>query len=488
MRVMLACHNLPPEFTGGTERVVAVLAAELLAMGHDVEVFCGSERRAEQATIQPEQLGDVSVHRMVRASGHINPVDGHDPEVSALWDETLARFAPDVVHVHHWANLTDDLISVAARRGIPSVCTIHDFWTSCSLFFRLPDGETFCSESESPESCLPCLQRVHQMDPDELAFGFAMRREAYAQELSLSGAILFPGESHRDTYTETTDLDKAARSRMKVIALGAEDLPDVDVATPTKDGPIVMAHWGNLSGVKGLDILALAAAQSKSAGRLTLRLIGKAVEPGLFERLRGELGSVKLEAVGPYEVGSLPELLQGVSFAVFPSLARETHSLVLDEAMKMGFPVIVSDRGALPDRAGTRGLCTTAGSVDELADAIDRIVDPTTHQALVSGLPAGKLLSTRQHAEAVLASLAEVIENPPVFPSVIPDLGRTRLAFRNHRLDAIIHHVRGVNDHCARIVRAVAGDQGELKLLRETHPEIAETIEAHSSIVQDPES
>lgn len=488
MRVMLACHNLPPEFTGGTERVVSVLAKELDALGHEVEVFCGSERRADECTTLTEQLDDVRVTRVLRSAVQTNPVDGHEPEVAAIWDQALSRFSPDVVHVHHWANLTDDLIAIAARRGIPSVCTLHDFYSDCGLFFRLPDGEHFCSEHRSESQCVPCLQNVHQMDGDELRFAFAMRDQSFSQELDLSAAILFPGAIHRDSYINCGDHSETVRGKMSVIPLGAEDLPALTVPSPSVDGAVIMAHWGNLSGVKGLDVLARAAAQSKASDRLVLRLFGTVVEEGLIERLEQELGTVQLEVGGSYEVEDLPGLLEGVSFAVFPSLARETHSLVLDEATRLGFPLIVSDRGALPARAGDRGIVTEAGSVEALSAAIDAMADPSTHARYCAGSPSGELLSTTQHAVDVLEVLQRSIDQPPVFPSVIPDFGRARLAFRNRRLDTIIHHVRGVNDHCARVVRAVSGDSDELARLRETHPEIAAAIEAAISIDQDSRS
>ncbi len=220
MRVMLVCHNLPPEFTGGTERVVAVLARELETMGHEVEVFCGSERREQNTTISLEQLGKCRVNRVHRAAVSTNPVDGHDAEVSALWEQELARFAPDVIHVHHWANLTDDLVAIAARRGIPAVCSLHDFYTDCGLFFRLPDGETFCTKERSEENCIPCLQGVHQMDGDELRFALVMRDQAFKQELELAANVLFPGAIHRENYINCGSYSDALQTKMSVVPLG----------------------------------------------------------------------------------------------------------------------------------------------------------------------------------------------------------------------------------------------------------------------------
>jgi hypothetical protein len=47
---------------------------------------------------------------------------------------------------------------------------------------------------------------------------------------------------------------------------------------------------------------------------------------------------------------------------------------VLDEAFQLGLPVIVSDRGALPDRVGASGERVTVGDVEALTQNLTRMI------------------------------------------------------------------------------------------------------------------
>ena len=63
-------------------------------------------------------------------------------------------------------------------------------------------------------------------------------------------------------------------------------------------------------------------------------------------------------------------MFQGLDLAVFPSLVPESYSMVLDEAVALGLPVVVSDAGALPERVGKGGMICAAGDARALAEAL----------------------------------------------------------------------------------------------------------------------
>ena len=129
MKVLMALHNYPPEFTGGVERSVVVLARELVKRGHELRILAGSERRRPVAQLEQEEHEGILVHRFHRAEGYINPVDLHDPLADAAVENLLAGFRPDLVHVHHWYGLTTGLVGLAAldqrgqRQGIGDIVT-----------------------------------------------------------------------------------------------------------------------------------------------------------------------------------------------------------------------------------------------------------------------------------------------------------------------------------------------------------------------------
>jgi len=74
--------------------------------------------------------------------------------------------------------------------------------------------------------------------------------------------------------------------------------------------------------------------------------------------------------------------------AVFPSRCEESYGLVVDEALARGVPVVVSDRGALPERVGEAGVVARAGDVAALSEALGALrADPDRLRELRARIP-----------------------------------------------------------------------------------------------------
>src|SRR6201996_22480 len=105
-------ESVPPKLYGGTERVVAWLVDELVALGHQVTLFASgdSQTRGELHPVWPRAL------RLGRK--------GADPNAAcAMLLEAIARRAKDfdVIHAHiDWLPLP-----LLSRLGVPFVTTMH---------------------------------------------------------------------------------------------------------------------------------------------------------------------------------------------------------------------------------------------------------------------------------------------------------------------------------------------------------------------------
>jgi hypothetical protein len=126
--------------------------------------------------------------------------------------------------------------------------------------------------------------------------------------------------------------------------------------------------------------------------------------------------------------------------AVFPSLAFESHSLVLDEAIDLGLPVAASRRGALGERSGESGLSFDTGDPESLAarlrevlsrpalldEARERIVRPASMAA---------------HSEAMEALYADAATRRPRGPARPSDGGDRQRALsleaRNRTIESL---------------------------------------------------
>ncbi|NRA95918.1 MAG: glycosyltransferase [Planctomycetes bacterium] len=392
MRVLHVAHNHPPEFQGGVERYVENLCAGLRAAGWESSVLSGSEEYASEPSTTEEEWEGVPVLRLKSGPGLRNPVDAFDAGAARIYDRVLDDVAPDLVHVHHWWNLTDDLVRRAVARGIPTVVTLHDFFSTCSLFFRMPDDVTPCDLSQVTEHCVPCVTAHLPMEEVVAVEALRRRAGAFRAECAAAGAVLAPSRSHAERMREflATGLD------VESIPLGSPALTSPDpVGTPFPNGPLRVLHFGNLARVKGTDLLVDAVRRADPEGtRITLTLAGQNVD---------DLALAPARVLDEYDADGLRALAADADVAVFPSLARETYGLCVDEALRLGLPVVVSDRGALHERIGARGVVVSGGDVAALAGVLrDFLEDPGRLQSLREA-PMPELPDAAEHARAVAA-------------------------------------------------------------------------------------
>ena len=395
MRVLLLCHNFPPEFRGGVERVVESLANSLLRKDHAVHVLAGSERIGPVASLHKELLGKLPVTRYVRGPGYRNPVFPFDGDFAPILQKVLMDFRPDIAHVHHHWNLSDDVIRRIVAGGVPVVATLHDFFASCSLFFRLPELSAPCDVPQGAAHCAPCLEPRLGLPRDALGPLVAFRAGQFRLEFASASAVMVPSRSHGEA------LKSHLPQTPIVVPLGTPHRRPRPSQSKFPEGPLTVLHFGHFSDVKGTRLLMETVSRLDPGGtRVRLILAGS--------DLAGSLSLSQVEVVPQYDAELLADLAARSDVAVFPSFARETYGLVVDEALRLGLPVVVSDRGALAERVGTRGKVMRAGDASHLAEILKGFLsDPSSLAALVSGSH-GPLLDEDEHAELCLEIYARV--------------------------------------------------------------------------------
>jgi glycosyltransferase involved in cell wall biosynthesis len=359
MKILHALHNYPPEFRGGIERVVEELVAAQRRAGHEAVVLSGSESAGVAPELRRETHDGVVVLRLVRGRGLRDPIDTFRAELAALVDAALEEVRPDVLHLHHWLNLGNDVVRRAARRRVPALVTLHDSYATCGLVFRLPDGKTPCDLEQSEGHCVPCIGGRSAVDREEVRFRVGMRKAALRAELLAAAAVTAPSSAH------VTALRPHLPPGLPVHVVPPGSPALAPVTPRPRRGPLRVLHFGNLCRLKGAELLGGAVAAAASGGAaIRLTLAGAIVEPGLAT------GPAVL--AGPFDAAGLRELAADADVAAFPSLARESYSLVVDEALRLGLPVMVSDRGALGERIGGRGCVLPAGDQRAWAVALAR--------------------------------------------------------------------------------------------------------------------
>lgn len=408
MKVAHVVHLYPPEFRGGTEACVELLAAAQRARGDTVFVVAGSNTRDAEGRVDLTAVDHVPVFRVLRTEGENYSVDGRQPRVVAAILELLAGEKPDVVHLHHTMNTSADLGARLREAGHVVVGTLHDYTTICARHFLVrPDGES-CAEHLplAPERCQACVLPDFPAGPEQLGHELRAKSQVAREELDALAVAIVPSTSVQERWLASGLIDAA---RLQLLAHPA---PGLGRAPPEPrvraDGRLVLATWGHLAPAKGvLDVLA--ALRRAADPRLALIVLGAPVDADHAGDLIDAAEGLDVSFGGAYEPDDLRALAERVDLAVFPSRAEETFGLVVAEARGLGLPVLVSDRGALPEGVGAAGEALPAADPRAWAT---RLVELAADPGTLEGWRAAArcdLLSPIDHAERVAALYAEAL-------------------------------------------------------------------------------
>ena len=163
-------ERVPPKLYGGTERVVSVLADELVRQGHAVTLFASGDSRTAAKLVAP-------CPQAQRLMGCVDPLAAH-----VLMIEQVAQRADefDVIHFH----VAPVHFPIVRRLGTPHLTTMHgrldlpDLRPLYEEFSELP----LVSISDAQRAPLPnqidATRRTHTLDRRACRDAFSRRFSA----------------------------------------------------------------------------------------------------------------------------------------------------------------------------------------------------------------------------------------------------------------------------------------------------------------------
>lgn len=308
-------ESVPPPQYGGTERVIAALADELVLAGHDVTLYAAASSRT-RARLVPVVAAPLRTSmtrtELVEISPHLH--------LRMLADVYQKGDSYDIVHAH-----TDIWTLPFARSAtVPTVLTMHG---------RLD---------------LDVVQRVLPAYPDTPLVSISDSQRSPLDHFSMRWVATCPNGLPLDGYLE------APRP-----AGGGDYLAFLGRLTPEKrpDWAVEVAHRAGLP----LRVAAKIDPLDQDYWR-------EVIQP-LFARFN-------VDFVGEIGEEDKPAFLAGARAMIFPIDWPEPFGLVMIESLAAGTPVVALRNGSVPEvlEHGRSGLiCDTVDDMVEAVAAADRI-------------------------------------------------------------------------------------------------------------------
>lgn len=347
-RVLHLVHGWPPWSSAGTEIYARRLVLRQAAW-REVAVY---GRLADPGRTLGEALeiedGGARVRLMVNNFTQRDPLSRnalHDRRLAADFRRLLEETRPDLLHVHHLAGHAATLPGLAARRGIPILYQIQDWWAPCARANLLDAKRRLCP-GPSPGLCTACLP-LTGLPPSPLLNRalYKARERLLRRVFRQADAFVMGSEAIHQSYLDLGWLGAGARAF--VIPYGIERPPE-PAARRRPGAPLRFGVIGSILPHKGIHV-AVAAFRGIDPGRATLQVWGDlAVSPAYTAELTA-LASPAVRFEGSFAEERRSEIFGGLDVLIVPSLGLESFGLAAREALAEGVPVLASRRGALAE-------------------------------------------------------------------------------------------------------------------------------------------
>jgi glycosyltransferase involved in cell wall biosynthesis len=348
----------PPYHFGGDAMYVYRLSNALARRGHRVTVVHNADAHrvlgGTPGGSYPNEAG-VTVRTVRTRLGPTAPLvtylSGRPGLYGSALDEVFARERFDVVHFHN-PSLMGGPGALSYGDGV-KLYTAHEYWLVCPTHMLWRFNREPCVETK----CLRCTLTYHR-PPQAWRYTSLLARRLEEVDRVLAPSR-FSMEAHR-----RRGLSAVPMERLPYFVPAAEAASPA----PPPDRRPYFLYVGRLEKLKGVQVLL---ELFRSYTEADLVVVGDGTYAPELRRLARGLDHVQF--LGRTHPSELPSLYAGAIALLVPSLWFEVFGIVCLEAFALRTPVLVSDRGALPEVVEESGGGLVYRSEGELLDAMERL-------------------------------------------------------------------------------------------------------------------
>ena len=401
VRIALSSYRSKPH-SGGQGVYVRNLSRELVALGHQVQVFSGPP--------YPELDPGVGLTRVPSLDLYRHADRFHHP----TWSEPRSR-----VDMLEYLTMCGSGFPEPRTFGIRLEQLLRD---RIGEFDILHDNQTLAPGILRLEKRgLPLLTTIHhpisrdrRLELDAARGWQRLTKRRWYGFVAMQARVA-RGSDHLLTVSQNSAVDiendfKVSPERVSVVPVGVDVTTYRPPPEPRVSGRIVTVASADVP-LKGLDVLIRALAGMDPRAWSELVVVGHAsdrtnktlAQAGLLDRVRFERGLTDDELsqlIGSAQVHAIPSLYEGFSL---PAL----------EAMACGTPIVASRVGALPELvAADAGVLVPPGDAVALGDALTAVLTAPEQLAAMGDAGRERAVSTyswRAVAQATAAVYERVI-------------------------------------------------------------------------------
>ncbi len=294
-------------------------------------------------------------------------------EARKKFAKLLDDFQPDVVHVHNiYHHISPSILGQAKKRGIAVVMTVHDY-KLVSPYYTLYDGKNICDDEVGRSFWKTVVYRRMNNSVIQSLLVFlesVLHQKVFRFYKRHVDTFICPSMYVRDV------LIRGGYDPLKCMVIPS--MGDYFSGDPTS-GEVGshrkgVLYVGRLSQEKGVRELLVAWKKVKTSETLTI--IGAGEERKKLESLVAEEKISRVVFTGWKTQAEVFQAMRSCKAVVIPSLFPEPFCMVALEALIQGSPIIVSNRGALPQFVDNQNgkivdVLDTAGFTQSLQDVCD---------------------------------------------------------------------------------------------------------------------
>lgn len=345
MRILFFSELYFPNISGGAEICVQMLAEELVKAGHTVYVcsIADTDNRSTKNGVNLIYLKFHNIYWEYQHRGNAlekaiwHTIDMYNVSFRHDISQIISEVSPDIVHTNNICGFSSVLWTIAKEHHIPLVHTIHDHYLLCYRTTMFNKGK------RCRKQCIPCRFA-----------SFFSRRESHKVDAVIGVSQYILNKHLENGFFKNATIRKNIPNGVLV-----REHPEIERENT------VIGFMGAIVPFKGVEKL-MADFCRLDDHNWTLKLAGNGSDD-YISSLKTRYNQNNIQFVGRVDPDSF---LSSISLLVVPSLGNEAFGRVIVEAMRNTCPVIVSNRGGMP----------------ELVNDIRYIFDPDDPDALFSML------------------------------------------------------------------------------------------------------